>query len=122
MLRCALPPRVPLLRALDMVRPRLLLAVGVGLGKTIPAWLIAAELLVRRRAQRVLIVCPLGPLLRQWERVMRVWFGLRVGVSAAIAGLRVGRLGLGLGGRCCAATGCGCARTGAPGRTGVSTE
>ncbi len=39
--------RVPLLRALDMVRPRLLLADGVGLGKTIQAGLIAAELLVR---------------------------------------------------------------------------
>ena len=63
--------RVPLLRALDMVRPRLLLADGVGLGKTIQAGLIAAELLVRRRAHRILIVCPPGPLLRQWEQEMR---------------------------------------------------
>ena len=69
--------RVPLLRALDMVRPRLLLADGVGLGKTIQAGLIAAELLVRRRAHRILIVCPPGPLLRQWEQEMRVRFGLR---------------------------------------------
>ena len=73
--------RVPLLRALDMVRPRLLLADGVGLGKTIQAGLIAAELLVRRRAHRVLIVCPPGPLLRQWEQEMRIRFGLRFTAS-----------------------------------------
>ena len=73
--------RVPLLRALDMVRPRLLLADGVGLGKTIQAGLIAAELLVRRRAHRILIVCPPGPLLRQWEQEMRVRFGLRFTVD-----------------------------------------
>lgn len=90
--------RVPLLRALDMVRPRLLLADGVGLGKTIQAGLIAAELLVRRRAHRVLIVCPPGPLLRQWEQEMRVRFGLRFGVIADSAGLREARRGLELGG------------------------
>ncbi|HEY4172302.1 MAG TPA: hypothetical protein VGM42_04685, partial [Rhodopila sp.] len=77
--RIAIEPyqRVPLLRALDMVRPRLLLADGVGLGKTIQAGLIAAEMLVRRRAHRILIVCPPGPLLRQWHQEMRIRFGLR---------------------------------------------
>ena len=90
--------RVPLLRALDMVRPRLLLADGVGLGKTIQAGLIAAELLVRRRAHRVLIVCPPGPLLRQWEQEMRVRFGLRFTVIADSSGLRQARRGLELGG------------------------
>lgn len=77
--RLAIEPyqRVPLLRALDMVRPRLLLADGVGLGKTIQAGLIAADLLVRRRAHRILIVTPPGPLLRQWEQEMRMRFGLR---------------------------------------------
>ena len=90
--------RVPLLRALDMVRPRLLLADGVGLGKTIQAGLIAAELLVRRRAHRILIVCPPGPLLRQWEQEMRVRFGLRFTPIVDSASLRAQRRGLELGG------------------------
>ena len=90
--------RVPLLRALDMVRPRLMLADGVGLGKTVQAGLIAAELLVRRRAHRILIVCPPGPLLRQWEQEMRHRFGLRFAVMADAAGLQAARRGLELGG------------------------
>ena len=68
---------VPLMRALDMPRPRLLLADGVGLGKTIQAGLIAAELIARRRAHRILIVAPSGPLLRQWEQETRLRFGLK---------------------------------------------
>jgi ERCC4-related helicase len=68
---------VPLMRALDMPRPRLLLADGVGLGKTIQAGLIAAELIARRRAHRILIVAPSGPLLSQWEQETRLRFGLR---------------------------------------------
>jgi superfamily II DNA or RNA helicase len=98
--RVAIEPyqRVPLLRALDMVRPRLLLADAVGLGKTIQAGLIAAELLVRRRAHRILIVCPPGPLLRQWQQEMRIRFGLRFTPIADAAGLRHARQGLELGG------------------------
>jgi Type III restriction enzyme, res subunit/Helicase conserved C-terminal domain len=68
---------VPLMRALDMPRPRLLLADGVGLGKTIQAGLIAAELIAQRHAHRILIVAPSGPLLRQWEQEMRLRFALR---------------------------------------------
>ena len=68
---------VPLLRALEMPRVRLLLADGVGLGKTVQACLIAAELIVRRRAHRILIVSPPGPLLSQWERETRLRFGLK---------------------------------------------
>jgi superfamily II DNA or RNA helicase len=89
--------RVPLLRALDMVRPRLMLADGVGLGKTIQAGLIASELIVRRRSHRVLVVAPPGPLLRQWEQEMRIRFGLRFTVIADAAGLRDARRGLELG-------------------------
>ncbi len=98
--RVAIEPyqRVPLSRALDMVRPRLLLADGVGLGKTIQAGLIAAELLVRRRAHRILIVTPPGPLLRQWEQEMRLRFGLRFATLADATSLREARGRLEFGG------------------------
>lgn len=96
---------VPLMRALEMVRPRLLLADGVGLGKTIQAGLIAAELLVRRRAHRILIVTPPGPLQRQWQQEMRLRFGLRFTTIADAAGLRDARRGLEMGGNPFAATG-----------------
>lgn len=68
---------VPVMRALRMTRPRLMLADGVGLGKTVQAGFILTELLARRRAHRILIVSPPGPLLNQWHREMRTRFGLR---------------------------------------------
>jgi len=68
---------VPVMRALRMSRPRLLLADGVGLGKTIEAGLVMAELIARRRAHRILIISPAGPLLEQWHGEMRERFGLR---------------------------------------------
>ena len=85
---------VALNRALDMPRVRLLLADGVGLGKTIQAGLIAAELLARRHAHRILIVTPSGPLLTQWEREMRLRFGLRFATLTSGAELRARRRGL----------------------------
>jgi len=71
---------VPLMRALRMSRPRLLLCDDVGLGKTIQAALIIVELMSRRLAQRVLVVSPAGPLLRQWRQELLERFGLRVEV------------------------------------------
>lgn len=53
-------------RVLDKVRPRMLLADEVGLGKTIEAALILKELTARRIAQRILVICP-ASLLTQWE-------------------------------------------------------
>lgn len=68
---------VPVMRALRMSRVRLLLADGVGLGKTVEAGLVLAELIARRRAHRILIVSPAGPLLEQWRQEMSERFGLR---------------------------------------------
>jgi ERCC4-related helicase len=68
---------VPVLRAIRMTRVRLLLADGVGLGKTIQAGLVLTELIARRIAHRILIVSPSGPLLDQWEMEMSHRFGLR---------------------------------------------
>ena len=71
---------VPVLRAIRMSRPRLLLADGVGLGKTVQAGLVLTELIARRIAHRVLIVSPAGPLLEQWKMEMAERFGLRLDV------------------------------------------
>ena len=68
---------VPVIRALQMSRARLLLADGVGLGKTIQAGLVLTELIARRIAHRILIVTPAGPLLEQWKMEMSQRFGLR---------------------------------------------
>ena len=71
---------VPLMRALKMTRPRLLLCDDVGLGKTIQAAFILTELMVRRLAHRVLIVSPAGPLLQQWRLELLDRFGIRAEV------------------------------------------
>jgi len=70
---------VPALRALELPRPRLLLADDVGLGKTIEAGLILRDLNVRRRANRVLIVCPAG-IMKQWQDELEKKFGFRFGI------------------------------------------
>jgi superfamily II DNA or RNA helicase len=72
---------VPVSRCLRMARPRLLLADDVGLGKTIEAGLVITELIARRRASRILIVTPAGPLLDQWREEMAERFGLRLVVA-----------------------------------------
>ena len=89
---------VPLMRALELPRPRLLLADGVGLGKTIEAGLIVCELIARRRAHRVLIVTPAGPLLVQWAQELRQRFGLRFVLVTEAAALQEQRRKLELGG------------------------
>ena len=71
---------VPLSRALRLSRPRLLIADDVGLGKTIEAGLIIAELIARRKLYRLLIVTPAGPLLSQWQGEMSERFGIKLDV------------------------------------------
>ncbi len=62
----------PVLRFIRSDRPRLLIADGVGVGKTIEAGLILRELQARREVKSVLIVCP-RPLVteRKWELEMK---------------------------------------------------
>ena len=65
----------PVIRALSMPRVSLLLADGVGLGKTIQSGLVLEELLLRRRIRRVLVLCP-AMLQRQWQLELRRRFNL----------------------------------------------
>ena len=62
----------PVLRFIRSDRPRLLIADGVGVGKTIEAGLILRELQARREINSVLIICP-RPLVteRKWESEMK---------------------------------------------------
>jgi ATP-dependent helicase HepA len=62
----------PVLRFIKSDRPRLLIADGVGVGKTIEAGLILRELQARRDIRSVLIVCP-RPLVteRKWMNEMK---------------------------------------------------
>ncbi len=89
---------VPLMRALEMARPRLLIADGVGLGKTVEAGLIVCELIARRRAHRVLVVSPPGPLLMQWAQEFRQRFALRFTAITSAAELQELRRKLEMGG------------------------
>ena len=62
----------PVLRFIRSDRPRMLIADGVGVGKTIEAGLILRELQARREIRSVLIVCP-RPLVieKKWQNEMK---------------------------------------------------
>ena len=62
----------PVLKFIKSDRPRLLIADGVGVGKTIEAGLILRELQARRDIRSILIICP-RPLVteRKWEKEMK---------------------------------------------------
>ena len=65
----------PLRKALRLPRVNLFIADDVGLGKTIEAGLIARELLLRRRLDRIVVACP-PSMLDQWREEMETCFGL----------------------------------------------
>ena len=81
---------IRLIRALELPRPRLLIADDVGLGKTIEAGLILRELHARRRAARILIVSP-ASINEQWQTELASTFGFefRIFDSEGVAGDRV---------------------------------
>lgn len=62
----------PVLKLIRSDRPRLLIADGVGVGKTIEAGLILREMQARHDIRSVLVICP-KPLVveRKWERELR---------------------------------------------------
>jgi len=62
-----------------MDRRRLLIADGVGLGKTIEAGMIIRELATRGLAQRILVICPAG-LIRNWQEELRDCFRMHFDV------------------------------------------
>jgi SNF2 family DNA or RNA helicase len=64
----------PLLKFLDSPDRRLLIADEVGLGKTIEAGLILAELRARFDVSRILVVCP-SRLRDKWRRELNGKFG-----------------------------------------------
>jgi superfamily II DNA or RNA helicase len=77
--RLAVTPRnyqlVPLMMAANQDVTRLLIADGVGIGKTIEAGLIAAELLATGETQRLAVLCS-PQLAPQWQSELRHKFGI----------------------------------------------
>lgn len=66
---------LPLRKALRLPRVNLLIADDVGLGKTIEAGLVARELLLRRRADFIVIAAPPSMTI-QWRDELEAKFGL----------------------------------------------
>lgn len=64
---------VPLLMAMKLDPIRILVADDVGIGKTVEAGLIAAELLARGEVDRLAVLCP-PALAEQWQRELREKF------------------------------------------------
>lgn len=71
----------PLLAVRHGIR-RILIADAVGLGKTIQAGLIAAELMRRGEASRILVLTP-GHLVAQWQGELTTRVGLRARIASA---------------------------------------
>ncbi|MBQ1076753.1 DEAD/DEAH box helicase [Micromonospora sp. C31] len=66
---------VPLLLALRQETTRLLIADDVGIGKTVEAALVAAELVAQGSARRMTVLCP-PSLAEQWQSELQAKFGI----------------------------------------------
>lgn len=73
----------PVIKFIDSPAERLVIADEVGLGKTIESMLIWMELVARRQAKRLLIVCP-SLLMAKWQAELRTKFT----IDARIVGYR----------------------------------
>ena len=74
------------------LRPRMILADEVGLGKTIEAGLIMKEMIARGTAERILIICP-ASLQFQWQSEMRGKFNEEFTILDGEAARLLGRDG-----------------------------
>lgn len=86
---------VPLMMALRQQTVRMLIADDVGIGKTVEAGLIAAELLAQGSADRLAVLCS-PALAEQWQEELRTKFGIDAELVLASTVARLER-GLDLG-------------------------
>lgn len=81
---------VPLLMSAAQDTTRLLIADGVGIGKTIEAGLVAAELLATGDAERLAVLCS-PQLASQWQAELRTKFGINAEILLPSTANRLAR-------------------------------
>jgi len=81
---------VPLMMSVAQEVTRLLIADGVGVGKTIEAGLVAAELLATGDADRLAVLCS-PQLAPQWQAELRVKFGINAELLLPSTATRLAR-------------------------------